>query len=199
MWRTHPQTQNYRINETGKEFQGHWVQTVTDPHCVNQTKALSAMSRHSLDTSKGWELQHLPSNVYQPLLGRNSPWCLTWTSSSAVWGSSFFSCQNGTVSGLWPHRWGAGTILTYFWQVRGPSCLELPQRASEPISHSLFVPTLSLITQKHLEESLQRGMGSRLGYAGENPETPLEVTWVLIFDWLWPLRKLILQDAEPFR
>lgn len=77
--------------------------------------------------------------------------------------------------------------------------MELPQRTSEPISHSLFVSTLSLTlgTQRHLEESLQRGLSSSLGCAGENPETPLEPTWALIFDRLWLQRELILQDAEP--
>lgn len=121
---------------------------------------------------------NLPSNVYQPFLGRNCPWWLSWTSSSAAWGRFLWSWQKGTVSGLWPHRGGAGT---FFWQVRGPRCLELPQRTSEPISHSLFVSTLSLTlgTQRHLEESLQRGLSSSLGCAGENPETPLEPTWAL--------------------
>lgn len=44
--------QNHRVIEAGKGLQDHSVQYVTNPHFVNQTRALNATSNHSLNSSR---------------------------------------------------------------------------------------------------------------------------------------------------
>ncbi|KAJ7399438.1 hypothetical protein BTVI_115200 [Pitangus sulphuratus] len=51
----------------GKNLQDHRVQPVTDPHLVNQTRALSAMSSHSLNTSRDGDSTTSLASLFQCL------------------------------------------------------------------------------------------------------------------------------------
>lgn len=138
--------------------------SLTDPHCVNQTTALSATSGCSLDPSRDGDSttflpmfinpskEEIPPGV-QPEL---PPVQLRTISSCHV--------RMAQSQGYGHIDKGLGQSWSLFWQGRGSSCSELPQRTSEIISHSLFVPTLSLTldTHRHLEESLQRVLSSLL-------------------------------------
>lgn len=88
-------SQNHRLSEVGKSLCNQ-IQPMTKLQFVNQTMTLSAMFRLFLNTFRILTpppLWAVHSNVWSPLLGRNSSHCPTWSSPSTPQDHFLSSCH----------------------------------------------------------------------------------------------------------